>query len=79
MNDRSNALFNGALVLAGAAAALDTIVVHWVLGWHRLIEGMADPGLFVLELGVVLAGLVLFAVGVWREWRARSTNESRPP
>ena len=44
---------------------------HWVLEWHRLIEGVPVPELFFLELGVVLVGAIPFAVGAARERRAR--------
>ncbi|TYL36121.1 hypothetical protein CV102_24120 [Natronococcus pandeyae] len=71
MNDRTDAMLNGALMVIGAAAVVDTVVFHWVLEWHRLIEGAPDPELFFLELGVVLVGGILFAVGAARERRAR--------
>ncbi len=31
MNDRTDAMVNGALMVTGAAAVVDTIVFHWVL------------------------------------------------
>ena len=74
MHERTDAMLNGALLVIGAAAVIDTIVVHWVLGWHRLIEGMADPTLFLLEVGVVLIGLVVFGIGAYREASARSRH-----
>lgn len=67
MDDRTDAMINGALIVIGGAAVIDTILFHWLLGWHRLIEEMNDPGLFLLELGVVLIGLLLLWLGVWRE------------
>lgn len=73
MHERTEAMVNGALMVVGAAVALDTVVVHWVFGWHRLIEGMADPLLLYLELAVVIVGTFVFAIGAIRERRARST------
>lgn len=72
MNDRTDALVNGALMIVGAAAVVDNVIFHWIFGWHRLIEGVSDPEMFLLELAVVVVGTILFTVGFWREWRART-------
>lgn len=72
MDDRVDAMINGALVVIGAAAIIDNVVFHWLLGWHRLIEGVPDPEVFLLELGIVLVGAVLLSIGAWREYTVRS-------
>ncbi|WP_306060465.1 DUF2243 domain-containing protein [Natronococcus wangiae] len=72
MHERTDAMLNGALIVIGAAAVIDNIVFHWLLGWHRVIEGVPDPEMFLLELGIVLIGIVLFSLGTWREYTARS-------
>lgn len=71
MNERADTVVNGALMVIGAAGVVDTVVFHWLLGWHRLIEGVPDPTMFLLELGVVLVGVVLLAIGAWQERTAR--------
>lgn len=73
MNERTDAILNGALIVIGAAAGIDNIVFHWILGWHRLIEGVPDPEMFLIEFTIVIIGGILFTIGAWREWRARRT------
>jgi uncharacterized membrane protein len=63
MNERADAIGNGALMVIGAAGVVDNVVFHWLLGWHRLIEGVPDPTMFLFELGVVLVRFVLLAIG----------------
>jgi uncharacterized membrane protein len=72
MDNRMDAMINGALIVIGAAAIIDTIVFHWLLRWHRLIEGVPDPEMFLLELSIVLIGGILLSIGTWREYTARS-------
>ncbi len=72
MEDRTDAMINSALIVIGAAAIIDNIVFHWLLRWHRVIESVPDPEIFLLELGVVLIGVILLSVGTWREYNARS-------
>lgn len=63
MNERTDAMINGALMVIDAAAVIDNILFYWILGWYRLIEGVPDPAMFLVELTVVLIGTVLFAIG----------------
>jgi uncharacterized membrane protein len=74
MNPRTDAMLNGALILAGLVASLDNIVVHWILGLHRLVQDSE----FTLHYEIALAffGLVLIAVGLIRERRARLKSAS---
>ena len=64
-------MVNGALLTVGAAAVVDNLVFHWLLGWHRLIEDAPDPEVLLLEVAVVAVGVAVVATGVWRERRAR--------
>lgn len=71
MSDRTDALLNGALIALGAAAILDNIFSHWLLGLHRAVPGeWAMP----VEVGLVLLGAILVGLGVRREVRARSRH-----
>lgn len=72
MHERTDAMINGALILIGTVAIVDNIVFHWLLGWHRVIEGVPDPEMFLLELSIVLIGVILLSVGTWREYTVRS-------
>jgi uncharacterized membrane protein len=66
--DRTGALRNGALIGIGALAIVDNIVAHWLLGLHRAIPG---PWAGPVEVGLVVLGAGMLAVGLWRERRAR--------
>lgn len=72
MDRRTDAMINAALIVLGAAAVIDTVVVHWLLNWHRLVDWLDDPLLLFLEVLVVFIGVVLLVVGVWREAQARA-------
>ena len=65
---RNDPLLNGALIAVGAMAVSDNVVAHWLLGLHRAVPGTwAGP----VEVGQVVLGTGLLALGVWRERRAR--------
>ena len=66
--DRTSALINGALIGIGALAIVDNIVAHWILGLHHAIPG---PWATPVEIGLVLLGVAMLAVGLWRERQAR--------
>jgi uncharacterized membrane protein len=65
---RNGVLINGALMVLGALAIIDNIVVHWVLELHRVYEG---EWTFQMEFVLVALGAVLLVIGLWREVRAR--------
>lgn len=67
-DDRTGALVNGALIGIGALAIVDNIVAHWIFGLHRAVSG---PWATPVEIGLVLLGAGMLAVGLWRERRAR--------
>ena len=67
-DDRTDALVNGALISIGALAIVDNIVAHWILGLHRAVPG---PWAMPVEIGLVLLGVGMLAVGLWHERRAR--------
>ena len=67
-DDRTSALINGALIGLGALAIMDNIVAHWLLGLHRAVPG---PWATPMEIGLVLLGAGMLAVGLWREHEAR--------
>jgi hypothetical protein len=67
---RNHAMLNGALVALGALGILDNVMVHWILGWHRAIEG--SPYALHMEIGVVAVSAAMMATGIVRERRARS-------
>jgi uncharacterized membrane protein len=68
---RSDAIVNAVLMLLGAMAVIDNVVVHWVLQWHRLNEGWDDGQNLLAEAALVVVGVVMFTIGLRRERRAR--------
>lgn len=62
--DRTSALLNGALIALGALGVLDNVVAHWWLGLHRAIPG---PNALAVEVALIIASVVMFGFGVWRE------------
>jgi uncharacterized membrane protein len=71
MQQRSDAMLNGALVAIGALGVVDNIVVHWLLGLHRAVPG---PNALAVELVLVAISVGLFVLGTWREVQARSRH-----
>jgi uncharacterized membrane protein len=59
--ERIDAMLNGMLILAGMLGTVDNVLVHWILGLHRLIED--SPYTLHAEIALV--------VGAWREYNAR--------
>ncbi len=57
----ANLLLDGALLVGGAVALLDNAFVHWVLGWHRLVEGWAGTLYAEIALSVAGAGMLVSA------------------
>lgn len=66
--DRSEPMINGALIALGAMAVVDNVVAHWIFGLHRAIPG---PWALHVEVVLVGVGVLLVALGVWRERHAR--------
>ncbi len=60
---------NGALIALGALAVVDNTVVHWLLGWHRLIDSWSHSANVTGEAALVLLGLSMVAVGFVRKRR----------
>jgi hypothetical protein len=61
---RRATLLDGVLLMGGAVALFDNALVHWVLGWHRLVDGWS--GTLYAELALSLAGTAMLAVAVTR-------------
>lgn len=53
----------------GALAVVDNIVVHWILGWHRLNDAWSHQANLAGEGALVLLGVVMVAVGLVGERR----------
>lgn len=70
---RSDAMLNAALIALGALGIFDNVVVHWMLGWHRAIEG--SPYNLQIELGIVAVSTAMLVTGLVRERRARATRK----
>jgi hypothetical protein len=62
--DEANLLIDGALLTGGAVAVFDNALVHWVLRWHRLVEGWS--GTLYAELALSLAGAGMLVAAVTR-------------
>jgi uncharacterized membrane protein len=72
MNQRTDALINGALIAIGALGVADNVVVHWALRLHRAVPGRHASA---VEATLVILSAGLLALGVWREQRARRGRE----
>jgi uncharacterized membrane protein len=66
---RNAAMVNGALVVVGALGIVDNVVIHWILGLHRAIEG--SPYTLHVEIGLVAVSTLMLAAGLLREREAR--------
>lgn len=69
----ANALLDGALLVAGVVAVFDNALVHWVLGWHRLVEGW--PGTIYAELALVAIGAAMLGAALVRLRRRARRRE----
>lgn len=61
-------MLNGALIALGALGVADNVVVHWLLQLHRAVPG---EHALAVEIGLVAGSVVLLAIGIARERRAR--------
>jgi cobalamin synthase len=66
---RNDAMLNGALIALGTLGVFDNVVIHWILGWHRAIEG--SPYSLEIEIGIVAVSSAMLIAGVVRERRTR--------
>ncbi|HVM27674.1 MAG TPA: DUF2243 domain-containing protein [Mycobacteriales bacterium] len=61
----------GAVLIAlGVLGVVDNVVVHWLLGWHRLKDGWEHNT--PAEIGLVVLGAVAVVVG--RRLRRTATD-----
>ncbi len=58
---------SGALVGLGALAVIDNVIVHWLLGWHRLNEMWSHERNLMGEVVLVVLGIAMVALGLRRE------------
>jgi hypothetical protein len=73
----ANVLIDGALLTGGVLAVFDNALVHWVLGWHRLIQDWS--GTFYAEMALSLAGVGMLVVAATRlRRRAREPGAAEP-
>lgn len=68
----ANVLLDGALLVGGAVAFLDNALVHWVLGWHRLVEGW--DGTLYAEIALSIGGVGMLALALIRLRRRKSAG-----
>lgn len=68
-NERNRILINGSLISLGLIAILDNIFSHWLFKWHRILPNKALSG--YLEVTLFILGLILLAIGVFREIKDR--------
>jgi hypothetical protein len=73
---RNDAMLNGALIVVGALGVLDNVVVHWILGWHRIIDD--HPHALELEIAAVAVSAALLGAGILRERNARRRMAGAP-
>ena len=69
-------MVDGGLLVAGALAVLDNALVHWVVGWHRLIEGWS--GTLYAEVALMAVGMAMLLLAVVRV-RRRARGASHLP
>lgn len=75
MQQRTDAMINGALIALGSFGILDNAVFHWLLELHRAIPG---PHALEVELALVAGSIVLLFLGIGREYRARKKTPATP-
>jgi hypothetical protein len=73
----ANLLIDGALLTGGVLAVVDNALVHWVLRWHRLVQGWS--GTLYAEVALSLAGVGMLVVAATRlRRRAREAGAAEP-
>jgi hypothetical protein len=77
LSQRTSANLNGALIVIGLLGTLDNVLVHWILGLHRLIEGSAYT--LHAEIALVIASSAILAIGIYREWTVRQRLKFAKP
>ena len=73
MHPRTDAMVNGMLISLGLAGIIDNLLIHWILGLHRL-GPWGDPFTFYLEAALVILGALLVVLGLVREWHTRHSS-----
>jgi uncharacterized membrane protein len=73
LDERANAMINGALIAMGILGIVDNIVIHWMIGLHRAIEG-SEYALHA-EIVLIIGSAILLMVGLQREMNARRRGE----
>jgi uncharacterized membrane protein len=82
VSSRTSANINGALIVIGLLGTVDNVLIHWILGLHRLIENSEYT--LHAEILLVVASSGILAIGTYREWsarqrvRANNTREGTP-
>jgi len=59
-------MLDGALIAVGTLAVVDNVVVHWLLGWHRLVQQLSHQANLVGEILLVALGIAMVSLGVHR-------------
>jgi hypothetical protein len=77
VSSRTSANLNGALIVIGLLGTLDNVLVHWILGLHRLIEGSAYT--LHAEIALVISSSAILAIGIHREWAVRQRLKFAKP
>jgi hypothetical protein len=78
ISSRTSANINGALIVIGLLGTVDNVLLHWILGLHRLIDGSEYT--LHAEILLVFASTLILAIGIYREWSARqriSTSKTK--
>jgi uncharacterized membrane protein len=69
VSQRTSANLNGALIVMGLLGTIDNVLIHWILGLHRLIEDSEYT--LHAEILLLIASAGFLAIGLYREWTAR--------
>lgn len=68
---------HGALIVVGLLAAVDNVLVHWLLGRHRLNQHWSSRANLVAESALVALGAGMLTLVVTLLSRQRSSLEGR--
>jgi hypothetical protein len=71
MNQRTDAMVNGALIALGALGIVDNVVFYWILALHRAVPG---PHALEVEVGLVAVSAGMLSLGIWRERQSRKEH-----